>query len=57
MVRYRHQLNGYRYEQTLGDREDRERKMACSSPWGYKELDTIGTEQQQILEGNNGMML
>ena len=35
MVGWRHQLNGHEFEQTLGDRKDRE-----ASPWGRKQLDT-----------------
>ena len=39
MVRYHHQLNGYEFEQTLGDSEG-QRSLACCSPWGCKESDT-----------------
>ena len=39
MVGSHHQLNGYEFEQTLGDAEGQAR-LACCSPWGHKELDT-----------------
>ena len=47
MVGWYHQLNGYEFEQTLGDGEG-QGNLACCSPWGRKELDT--TEQ---LNNNN----
>ena len=37
MVRWHHQLNGHKFEQTLGDREG-QRSLMCCSPWGSKEL-------------------
>ena len=40
MVRWHHQLNGYEFEQTLGDSEG-QGSLACCSPWGHKESDTI----------------
>ena len=42
MVGWHHQVNGHGFEQTLGDDEE-QGSLACSSPWGHKELDT--TEQ------------
>ena len=39
MVGWHHQLNGYEFEQTLGDGEEEER-LACCSLWGHKESDT-----------------
>ena len=33
-----HRLNGYEFEQTLGDRTG-QRSLACCSPWGRKQLD------------------
>ena len=39
MVGWHHQLNGHEFEQTLGDSE-RQGSLACSGPWGDKELDT-----------------
>ena len=42
MVRQHPRLNGYEFEQTLGDR-DGQRSLVCCSPWGCKESGT--TEQ------------
>ena len=39
MVRYHHQLNGHKFEQTLGD-SGGWRSLACYCPWGLKEWDT-----------------
>ena len=39
MVGWHHQLNGYEFEQTLGDSEE-QGSLACCSPWGLKESDT-----------------
>ena len=39
MVRYHHQLNGYEFEQTLGDSEG-QGSVACCSPWCHSETDT-----------------
>ena len=33
-----HRLNGYEFEQTLGDSEG-PGSLACFSPWGHKELE------------------
>ena len=38
MVGWHHQLNGYEFEQTLGNREG-QRSLACCSPWGHTESD------------------
>ena len=38
MVGWYHQLNGYEFEQTLGDSEG-QGSSACCNPWGCKELD------------------
>ena len=46
MFGWHHQLNGHEFEQTLGDTEGKG-NLACSSPWGHKELDMTATEQQQ----------
>ena len=35
-----HQVNGHGSEQTLGDSEG-QGSLACCSPWGFKESDTI----------------
>ena len=40
MVEWRHWLNGHEFEQALGDGEGQGR-LACCSPWGHKESDTI----------------
>ena len=42
MVGCHHWLNGYEFEQTLGDGEG-QRSLVCCSPWGRKESDP--TEQ------------
>ena len=47
MSGWHHQLNGYEFEQILGDSEG-QGSLACCSPWGHKELDM--TEQ---LNDNN----
>ena len=38
MVGWHHQLNGHEFEQTPGV-GDRQRSLACCSPWGHQELD------------------
>ena len=38
MVGWHHQLNGHEFEQTPGDRE-RQKSLACCSPWGLKDSD------------------
>ena len=38
MVGWHHQLNGHKFEQTLGDGEGQE-SLACCSPWGHKESE------------------
>ena len=40
MVGWHHQLNGHEFEQTPRDTEGQGR-LACCSPWGRRELDTI----------------
>ena len=40
MVGWHHWLNGYEFEQTLGDNEG-QGSLVCCSPWGDKELYTI----------------
>ena len=42
MVGWHHLLNGYEFEQALGDGEG-QGSLVCCSPWGCKESDT--TEQ------------
>ena len=39
-------LNGPESEQTLGDGGG-QGGLACCSPWGHRESDTTGTEQQE----------
>ena len=39
IVGWHHQLNGYEFEQALGDAEG-EGSLACYSLWGRKESDT-----------------
>ena len=38
MVGWHHRLNGYEFEQTLGDSEG-QGSLACRSPWGHKVSD------------------
>ena len=38
MVGWHHRLNGYEFEQALGDGKGQGR-LVCCSPWGHKELD------------------
>ena len=40
VVGWHHQLNGCEFEQTHGVGEE-QGSLACCSPWGHKELDTI----------------
>ena len=40
MARWHHQLNGHEFEPTLGDSAG-QGSLACCSPWGRKESDTI----------------
>ena len=40
MVEWHHQLNGHEFEQALRDGEG-QGSLACCSPWGQKELDTM----------------
>ena len=39
MVGWNHQLNGHKFEQTLGNGEG-QGSLACCSSWGHKESDT-----------------
>ena len=51
MVVWHHQLNGYEFEQTLGDREGQETLAYCS-PWGRNESDmTERLNSNNILQG------
>ena len=49
MVGWHHRLNEDEFEQNLGDSEG-QGSLACRSPWGCKEPDTI-----QQLNNNNGI--
>ena len=49
MVGWHHQCNGHEFEQTLGDGEG-QGGLACYSPWGHKESDTI-----ERLNNSNGL--
>ena len=40
MAGWHHGFNGHGFEQTLRDSEG-QGSLACCSPWGQKELDTI----------------
>ena len=40
MVGWHHQLDGQEFEQAAGA-GDGQRSLACYSPWGRKELDSI----------------
>ena len=53
MVGWHHWLDGYEFAQTLGDGEGQE-SLACSSPWGCKELDMteqLNNKQRCLLSG------
>ena len=41
MVGWHHQLNGHKFEQTLGDSEG-QGSLECCSPWGHKVSDNTG---------------
>ena len=45
MVGWHHRLNGYEFEQDLGDGEG-QGSLVCCSPWGHKESDM--TEQLSL---------
>ena len=47
MVRWHHQLNRPKCEQTLGDGEGQE-GLACCSPWGHRVRHNLMIEQQQL---------
>ena len=53
MVGRHHQLNGHEFGQTPGDGEG-QGSLACSSPWGHKEVDT--TEWTTVL-GKEGWII
>ena len=49
MVGWHHQLNGGKFEQTLGDSE-RQGRLACCSPRGCRVGHDLATEQQQQMQ-------
>ena len=52
MVGWHHWLNGYEFEQTLGDGEGRG-SLACFSLWGHRVRHDLVTEQQQKEKNSN----
>ena len=48
MSGWHHRLNGYEFEQILGDSEG-QGSLACCSPWGHKESDTTEGLNSNIL--------
>ena len=54
MVGWHHWLNGHEFEQTPGD-SGGQKSLACYSPWGHKELDTI--EQWTITIGSYTLII
>ena len=47
MVGWHHPLNGHEFEQTPGDGEG-QGSLACCSPWGRKQSDTIEQQQESL---------
>ena len=54
LVGWHHQLNGFEFEQALGDGEG-QGSLACCSPWGCKESDT--TEPLNSNKDNAGLVM
>ena len=54
LVGWHHRLNGFEFEQALGDGEG-QGSLACCSPWGCKESDT--TEPLNSNKGNAGLVM
>ena len=50
MIGWHHQLNGHKFEKTLGESEG-QGSLACCSPWGHKELDP-----PQVLNDNKNQL-
>ena len=46
MVRWHHQLNGHKVEQTLGESEG-QGDPACCSSWGHRVRHALATERRQ----------
>ena len=51
MVGWHHQLSGQEFEQTLGDGKG-QGSLACSSPWGHKELNTTERLNNKNIPGD-----
>ena len=51
MVGWHQRLDGHDFEQAPGDNEE-QGVLACCSPWGHKELDTV-----EQLNNNNWMIV
>ena len=49
MIGWHHQLNGYEFEQALGDGEG-QGSLACCTPWGGEESDMM----EQLNNNNKG---
>ena len=52
MVGWHHRLNGYEFEQVLGDGEGKG-SLACCSPWGHKVSDTTERLNNNLQENPN----
>ena len=50
MVGWHHRLNGYEFEQTLGDSEG-QGSLECCSPWGHKESYMIEQLNNRRVKG------
>ena len=46
MVGWHHQLNGYEFEQALGDSEG-QGSLECCGPWGHRVGHNLVTEERQ----------
>ena len=54
MVGWHHRFNGHEFEQTSGDSEG-QGSLACCSPWGHKESDTmeqLNNNSRELHKGN-----
>ena len=52
MIGWHHRLDGYEFEQVLGD-GDGQGSLPCCSPWGHKESDPT----EQLNNNNNSMLI
>ena len=48
-VRWHHRLNGYEFEQALGDSKG-QGSLSCCSPWDHRVGHNLATEQRQFLD-------